>query len=318
MKNVRLFGFVLRLACRAPHVALVGFVGRSVGDAVAVVVRRAAPSLGLAFCLLWGIAGIGAGAAAAETGGRFFTAATPFNLRAAHSGRCLDVINGPTNVANGAAIQQYDCLGAAQSNQMWTFSPAGDGSTYYVRALSSGKCLDVVGGAGAVADGTPLQQWDCLGYGQANQRWKVISAGDPTSFYVKSALSGKCLDVRGGPAATANSALLQQWEGLGYAAANQRWYFTRGDAVPVTPDLDGDGSDFAKDCNDADPDIHPGATDLADNGVDEDCSGTDATMPVNSQPPSQTPPPPGQTSPPWQTPQGPSTTPASTPGTAFG
>jgi hypothetical protein len=45
-------------------------------------------------------------------------------------------------------------------------------------------------------------------------------------------------------------------------------------------DADQDGSDAHVDCNDANAAIHPGAVDVAGNGVDEDCSGADATPPV--------------------------------------
>ena len=48
-------------------------------------------------------------------------------------------------------------------------------------------------------------------------------------------------------------------------------------------DLDGDGwLPVEGDCDDSDPAVFPGALDLPDDGVDQDCDGQDATVPVDA------------------------------------
>jgi hypothetical protein len=149
----------------------------------------------------------------------------PYNIRAAHSNKCMDVRGGTGATGNGVVVQQWQCLGAGQTNQHWYLQDTGDALTYYVVARHSGKCLDVRGGSGATGNGVPLQQWQCLGYAQSNQRWYLTSFPIGT-FNLRAAHSARCADVTGGTGATGNGVPLQQWQCLGYAQSNQRWYLT--------------------------------------------------------------------------------------------
>ncbi|MFE4454907.1 lectin [Streptomyces sp. NPDC056796] len=119
------------------------------------------------------------------------------------AGKCVDVAGGA--VANGTAVQLYDCNGTAA--QRW--SVGADGT---IRAL--GKCLDVA--SGGTADGTVVQLWDCNG--SAAQQWATPAARD-----IVNPQANKCLDVSGG--SSANATRLQIWTCTG--AANQKWTVTR-------------------------------------------------------------------------------------------
>jgi len=102
----------------------------------------------------------------------------------------------------------------------------------FIRNTLSGKCIDVAGGPGT-ENGSPLILWDCEIFGTAtdhsmtDQRWGVTPEG-----FIRNSLSGKCLDVVGGPG-TANGAPLQLWD-CEFSGANpdnqsvtdQKWSFT--------------------------------------------------------------------------------------------
>lgn len=108
-------------------------------------------------------------------------AASPYNIRSLYTGFsgnwCMDVRD--VSYSNGALIQLYQCLGPNQMNQRWYLFPVPEWTGYYnvyqIVAAHSGKCLDVKDYN--LSDGAPLQQWDCLGYGQQNQLWQRIDNG---------------------------------------------------------------------------------------------------------------------------------------------
>jgi len=64
--------------------------------------------------------------------------------------------------------------------------------------------------------------------------------------------------------------------GIGHDTAISDDGDTRDSCEEVQGDADLDGVRYPADCDDTNPGIHPGAVDVPDNGVDEDCSGIDA------------------------------------------
>jgi Ricin-type beta-trefoil lectin domain/Ricin-type beta-trefoil lectin domain-like len=81
-----------------------------------------------------------------------------FELKINSTNKCIDVTNG--SGADGAWLQQWECLGANQANQLWQIVPiAGQPNWFAALAKHSGKCMDVTGGS--TADGPRIQQWSC-------------------------------------------------------------------------------------------------------------------------------------------------------------
>ena len=143
-----------------------------------------------------------------------------------NSGKCLDVVGVST--ADGAAIQQYSCLGAGQTNQIWSLVPNTNlptsGPIYYEAvSKNSQKCLTVPGNS--QNDNTLIQQISCASTNTPGQYWQLTSPSG-TSFYQfqpqsASTSHSECLDVLG--VSMANGALVQQYNCLGASQLNQIW-----------------------------------------------------------------------------------------------
>lgn len=103
------------------------------------------------------------------------TGSGTFRVVSANSGKCVDIAGAST--ANGAAVQQYDCnVGAAQVNQVFNITAAPTAGYWRLSAIGtalSPKCLDV--GSMSMANGAPIQQWDCGPYWNSNQDWDIVA-----------------------------------------------------------------------------------------------------------------------------------------------
>ncbi|MEV0143800.1 MULTISPECIES: ricin-type beta-trefoil lectin domain protein [unclassified Nonomuraea] len=90
-----------------------------------------------------------------------------------------------------------------------TPTPTPPGDTSALKAVGSGRCLDVSGAS--QANGAQAQIWDCNG--RPNQQWTPTGSGELRVY------GGKCLDVNG--AGTADGTTVITWDCNGQN--NQKW-----------------------------------------------------------------------------------------------
>ena len=130
------------------------------------------------------------------------------------SGRTWDITKSSPD--SGAELIQFEPNGGP--NQRFLLEPAPDGQRTF-RALHSGKCLEVDGGA--LGNGARVLQRDCA-LGSLAQRFALQDRNDGT-FSVIAAHSRKCLDVDG--SSKKNWARLIQYDCHGQA--NQGFTFVK-------------------------------------------------------------------------------------------
>lgn len=106
-------------------------------------------------------------------------------LRAVHSGKCMDIYAAST--ADGAILHQYSCTGL--SNQRFTLESQGGGK-YRLKAEHSGKCLAV---ASVHSEGAQFEQRSCNN--SDAQLFYVTDKGNQ-QFEIKNVGSNRCMDVR--------------------------------------------------------------------------------------------------------------------------
>jgi Ricin-type beta-trefoil lectin domain-like len=88
------------------------------------------------------------------------------------TGKCLDVPGA--SAAAGALLQEWDCLGPNQANQLWQVIPiAGQDGWFAFGVKHTGMCADVVNSR--TDDGARIDQWPCAWTG--NQQWAFQSIG---------------------------------------------------------------------------------------------------------------------------------------------
>ncbi len=157
--------------------------------------------------------------AGSESEYHYFQIKSGYRLINRYSNKCMSLSENKN--INGQAIIQWDCSGNPNPNdgQVFTLVPKG-GGYYDIEINSTDKCVDVTGAS--TSDGAWLQQYQCLGAGQANQLWQNVElANQPGWFAFIAKHSGKCADLTG-PSGN-NGVRIQQWSC--HWGSNQQWRF---------------------------------------------------------------------------------------------
>ena len=139
------------------------------------------------------------------------------------SQRCFEVDRWSQG-ANGARVQLWDCLDAANLNQNWYATPTSTPGIYKIHTRYNGRCLDADRWS-LGRDGTKVQLWDCLADSQTNQNWFLSATREPGVYKIGNQANGRCLDADS-TSIFGNGTRMQLWTCLGDGQLNQSWFFT--------------------------------------------------------------------------------------------
>lgn len=133
-----------------------------------------------------------------------------FRAKVLSSGKCLEPVED--TVINGTGLEQRTCDGT--SKQLWTRqSTATVEGTYRFVHVDGNRCLDVP--QQSTAEGVFINLWACHADMRPHQSWAIAQRAIAKH-------SDKCLDVRGGPQATEDGRVIDQWQ-CNEGAWNQFW-----------------------------------------------------------------------------------------------
>lgn len=131
-----------------------------------------------------------------------------------NSSKCLDMKGGPGATWQGDTAEQWACLGAAQTNQQFQFTPVTGG--YEITVRNSGLAIQPAGGDSSY-EGSLIEQWPFIG--KDYQIWNVTSQTNGYFTIRQTNVTKDCLSVSG--ASTKNGALAHLWACTG--GTNQSW-----------------------------------------------------------------------------------------------
>lgn len=118
------------------------------------------------------------------------SAETLVNLQLAGSDMCLD-ISGVAD--NGAKAIQWACDGS--DTQKWRMVPV-DNSSFELRSVRSGKCLEVENSGTQV--GAAVQVWECMGGKQMRWQTALVDFTNKSYEFRVTHTTERCLDISNG------------------------------------------------------------------------------------------------------------------------